>query len=419
MKQLTALKVMNSGKNVFLTGPAGSGKTYILNEFIKQQRKLNKKIAITATTGLAASHIGGTTIHSWSGISIYDTLPKRFFEKLPSSRKEIITKTDILIIDEISMLHDFRLDLVNEVCKTIRKNDLAFGGIQVVLCGDFFQLPPVNRPDTAVKGEFAFRANSWEELNLHICYLDEQFRHTDDKLIDILNSIRNQNIRQEHINLLNTRIIESSNESSTRIFSTNIDVDVINHNKLRKIRSKEYEYNAIESGDPYFIGALQKSTLASRKLKLKEGALVMAIKNSPKQKFFNGSLGVVVDFEGFQNIPVVEFINGTTTTVEMDSWELRDGETIRASISQIPLRLAWAITIHKSQGMTLESAVIDLGKAFETGMGYVALSRVKTLDQLYLKGLNDIALKVSDDALRIDRLLKESSKISENYASTL
>lgn len=420
MKQITALKIMNSGKNVFLTGPAGSGKTYVLNEFIKLQKRQNKKIAITATTGLAASHMGGTTIHSWSGISIYQTLPNNFFSKLPATRKEIIQKADVLIIDEISMMHDFRLDMVNEVCKNLRQNNKPFGGLQVILCGDFFQLPPVNRNDGSRVGGFSYKSMSWEELDLYVCYLDQQFRQNDDTLIDILNSIRNRSLSQNHIDILRSRIIKSRhNDESTSLYTNNIDVEVINSNRLKRINSQEKVYQSIATGDPYFANVLQKSILAPKELRLKIGALVMSIKNSPKQKYFNGSIGTVKEFDSFDNVPIVKFLNGTTTRVEMDSWELRDGEGIRASISQIPLRLAWAITIHKSQGMTLESAIMDLGKAFESGMGYVALSRVRALDKLFIKDFNDVALSVSDEALSVDQEFRSKSLITEKFASKM
>ena len=138
MKQALALEIMLSGENVFLTGAAGSGKTFTLNQFIKLAKNSGKKVSVTATTGLAATHLGGNTIHAWSGIGIYDYLSKKFFEKIPKTRVEIIKNTDILVIDEISMLHDFRLDMVEEICRTIRQNDKPFGGIQVILCGDFF-----------------------------------------------------------------------------------------------------------------------------------------------------------------------------------------------------------------------------------------------------------------------------------------
>src|SRR6266496_4413720 len=145
MEQSLALEIMLSGENVMLTGPAGSGKTFVLNEFIRLVKRQGKHVAVTATTGLAATHLGGSTIHAWSGIGVHDELPKYFFDNLLKGRRDIITATDVLVIDEISMLHDYRLDMINQVAKRVREDERPFGGIQVILCGDFFQLPPINR----------------------------------------------------------------------------------------------------------------------------------------------------------------------------------------------------------------------------------------------------------------------------------
>ena len=169
MKQSLALEILLSGKSVFLTGAAGSGKTWTLNRFIKLAKSSGKKVSITASTGIAATHLNGTTIHSWSGIGIMDYLPSKFEQNLAKSRREIITNTDVLVIDEVSMLHDFRLDLVDEICRLVRKKDVPFGGIQVILCGDFFQLPPINRAGSRF-GSFVVKSNVWAELDPIICY---------------------------------------------------------------------------------------------------------------------------------------------------------------------------------------------------------------------------------------------------------
>jgi hypothetical protein len=161
MNQGLALEVLLSGESAFVTGPAGTGKTYLLNQFVKLAKYEGKHVSVTATTGLAATHLGGTTIHSWSGIGIQDSLPDRFVDHMSKTRREIIEKTDILLIDEISMMHDYRLDMVDEVCRLVRKQpDTPFGGIQVVMSGDFFQLPPVNRPNEQ-GGGFVVYSDAW------------------------------------------------------------------------------------------------------------------------------------------------------------------------------------------------------------------------------------------------------------------
>ena len=407
MNQALALEIMLAGESVLLTGPAGSGKTFVLNQFIRLAKADGKHVSVTATTGLAATHLGGTTIHAWAGIGVMDDLPSNFAEHVSKGRREIIEKTDVLIIDEISMLHDFRLDMVDIACRLVREEpDKPFGGIQVIMSGDFFQLPPINRGDSRA-GQFVVYSNAWRELDPTICYLEEQYRQDDEQLLEILNALRAGDIRRHHAEMLLERgDADLPDGDLTELHTTNIDVDRINNTKLDELYGDEYTYEQSTTGSANYVENLQRSVLAPAALKLKQGALVMAVKNATDRKYANGSLGTVVDFDVLTNYPIVEFRSGKTVTMMPDTWELRDGDKKRASISQIPLRLAWAITVHKSQGMTLDAARIDLGKAFVEGMGYVALSRVKNLQNLYLAGLNRMALRVSDDARQINEQLK-------------
>jgi len=410
MKQGMALEIMLSGENVLLTGPAGAGKTFALNKFIRMAKDDGKRVSVTATTGLAATHLGGTTIHSWSGIGINDELPSGFLDSIAKGRREIIEKTDVLIIDEISMLHDFRLDMVDEVCRGVRKKDEPFGGIQLIMSGDFFQLPPINRGDSRAGG-FVVNSSVWNELDPVICYLAEQHRQDDERLLDILNALRAGDLRRYHAECLLERVDAVSDDDVvlTELHTVNVDVDKINDAKLDELEGDELFYTQSSTGSKNYIESLQRSVLAPAVLRLKKGALVMAVKNSLERKYVNGSIGTVIDFEAVTEYPVIEFRNGKVVTMQPDTWELRDGDKKRASISQIPLRLAWAITIHKSQGMTLDAARIDLRKAFVEGMGYVALSRVKNLNNLYLSGINQMALRVSEDAQLIDVTLRDKA----------
>ena len=414
MNQGLALEIMLAGESVLLTGPAGSGKTFVLNQFIKLSKNDGMKIAVTATTGLAATHLGGTTIHSWSGIGINDSLEPGFVDHMAKSRKEIIEKTDALIIDEISMLHDYRLDMIDMVCRLVRKKpDVPFGGIQVIMSGDFFQLPPINRGDSRAGG-FVTSSNVWRDLDPTICYLDEQYRQNEgDKLLEILTAIRAGDVRREHAEELLARaeIQPGPEEEITELHTVNVDVDYINEARLKTLEGDEYIYEQSTTGSKNYVENLERSVLAPSKLRLKKGALVMAVKNSNERKYANGSIGTVIDMEQGTGYPVVEFKSGKIITMVPDTWELRDGDKKRASITQIPLRLAWAITVHKSQGMTLDAAKIDLRKAFVEGMGYVALSRVKNLFNLYLHGINRMALQVSREALEMDELLRSRSSL--------
>ncbi len=416
MDQELALAILLSGRSALLTGAAGTGKTHLLNNFIVQARKRGKKVSVTATTGLAATHLGGNTIHSWSGIGVSDHLPNNFFERLSKTRRDVISKTDVLIIDEISMLHDFRLDMIDKVLRTVRENDQPFGGIQLVMSGDFFQLPPVNRPNEQ-GGGFVVYSDAWQELQPAVLYLERQYRQNDDRLLEILTALRTGDVRRSHVEALLARTeIEPPDGDITELHTVNVDVDDINIQKLAELPGEERSYQQTTTGSKIYVENLQRSVLAPENLVIKLGALVMAVKNSPQKLYANGSIGTVVNFEPLTEYPVVEFRDGRRVTMVPDVWELRDGERKRASISQVPLRLAWAITVHKSQGMTLDAAKIDLRKAFVEGMGYVALSRVRDLDNLYLYGINRRALEVSPDALAIDEVLRQVSRGSvERY----
>ena len=196
MKQGLALEILLAGESALLTGPAGTGKTFVLNQFIRLSKHDGKHVSVTATTGLAATHLGGSTIHAWAGIGVHDELPNNFLDHMPKGRREIIEKTDVLLIDEISMLHDYRLDMIDEVCRLVRRKDEPFGGIQVVMSGDFFQLPPVNR-DGSRMGGFVVSSKVWAELEPTILYLDEQFRQKEgDDLLDILTHLRAGDLRR-------------------------------------------------------------------------------------------------------------------------------------------------------------------------------------------------------------------------------
>ncbi|HET7630210.1 MAG TPA: PIF1 family DEAD/DEAH box helicase [Candidatus Saccharimonadales bacterium] len=406
MDQTLALEILIDGHNTLLTGPAGSGKTYVLNQFIRHAKSVGKHVSVTATTGLAATHLGGNTIHSWSGIGIHDVLPRYFYEDMKKGRRETIERTDILIIDEISMLHDYRLDMIDEILRRTRRDDTPFGGIQVIFCGDFFQLPPVERGNE--QANFVIEAEVWRQLDPVICYLNEQHRQHDADFLGVLEALRAGDIRRRHVEALLGRQDHDIGQV-TELHTTNADVDAINLRQLADLPGGEHRYQMQTTGSSNYVETLKKSCLAREELVLKKGAFVMCLKNSLDKKYSNGSLGEVVGFDKDTDYPIVELKNGRRLTIAPDSWELRDGDKKRASLSQIPLRLAWAITVHKSQGMTLDAARIDLRRAFVEGMGYVALSRVRSLDTLSLVGLNRMALKVSPVALEIDASLRTKS----------
>lgn len=418
MRQTEALDILKMGKNVFLTGPAGSGKTYVLNQYIAFLKEKKIPVGVTASTGIAATHLNGITIHSWSGLGVKDNLSDSEIEKLltKSYLKKKFKYTQVLIIDEISMLQNFQLDTIDRICRAFKQSSAPFGGMQVVLCGDFFQLPPISKgnfPKPTVgqrKSNFAYHADIWSQMDLQICYLSEQYRQDlEDDLLSILNDIRQNEISQKTQELLQQRqAIKQSKLIPTKLYTHNREVDQLNLQELEKIAGHSKIYQMQTTGKKKLAESLKKSCLAMEELHLKKEAVVMFVKNNFEAGYVNGTLGKVVAFD--KDSPVVRTYQGREIVVDYETWHIEEEGLIKARITQIPLRLAWAITVHKSQGMSLDAAEIDLSRSFVAGMGYVALSRVRSLSGLYLKGINPMALQVDESILNFDQELKRKSE---------
>jgi ATP-dependent exoDNAse (exonuclease V) alpha subunit len=420
VNQEKALSVLKSGSNVFLTGSAGTGKTYVLNQYIKYLKARKVPVSITASTGIAATHLQGTTIHAWSGIGIKDSLSTRNLRDLKEKKylKKNIDKSRVLIIDEISMLHKKQFDLVNEVLQFFRETQDAFGGIQLVLCGDFFQLPPIGNTSEVNKDKFCFMSQSWLDAKLSICYLTDQFRQTDSKLDKILNEIRSGNVSPNSIKLLKSNNKEIEAEEPTRLYTHNMDVDRINGQHMNEIKGRKKVFKAKIKGNLKLAESIKRSIMAPEKLELKKDAKVMFVKNNYEKGYLNGSLGKVITYND-DGYPVIQLNNGAHIVAEPEDWRIED-ETgkLLVSYQQVPLRLAWAITVHKSQGMTLDSAVMDLSNTFEKGQGYVALSRIKGLEGLQLNGFNTTTLEVDQLALKADIRFQALSEETEEAVAT-
>lgn len=411
MTQENALNILKMGYNVFLTGQAGSGKTYLLSQYIEYLKQHNIGVAVTASTGIAATHMNGITIHSWSGVGVKDVMSDKELRDLcrNSYISERFQKTKTLIIDEISMLHSYHLNIVEKVARLTKGSFEPFGGMQVILSGDFFQLPPVSK-DVEPSAHFAFKSAAWKAMNIKICYLETQYRQIDKIYSSVLNAIRNNAVTQETLKTLQARYkAVMQNREITRLYTHNADVDYINNIKLSKLSGEPKHFFMQSQGDVKIVAELKRNCLASEKLTLKKGATVMFIKNNFEKEYVNGTLGTVTKFNEDGN-PVVRTKKGNVITVLSESWKFEEDNEIVAEINQIPLRLAWAITVHKSQGLSLDAADVDLSKSFQPGMGYVALSRIRSLRGLRLMGLNETALTVHPEVLAIDKQFIDLSR---------
>jgi len=420
MTQGEALAILTTGANVFLTGEPGSGKTHTVNAYVKWLHERGVEPSITASTGIAATHIGGLTIHAWSGIGVLERLTPYDLDRIQNTERvaKRIRATHILIIDEISMLSANTLDMVEQVCRAVRNPEKPFGGLQVVFVGDFFQLPPISRESK--RAQFAFDAAAWEAANPLICYLSEQHRQEDSAFLDLLTAIRNESVQSHHRELLAGRqvdgevvIDDDANAPVTRLYTHNAAVDRMNDAALAAVEGRTERFTMTSKGAPHLIESLKRGCLSPETLVLKEGARVMFTKNDPMARYANGTLGNVVGFSAVHKYPTVELMNGEEIVAEPAEWKMEDGGKTLATITQVPLRLAWAITVHKSQGMSLDAATVDLSMAFEYGQGYVALSRVRTLEGLSLYGMNDRALMVHPEIAKKDREFRAASAGAE------
>lgn len=390
-------------KNIFLTGGGGVGKSEIIKYFY-QQHSHSIKTAVTSTTGASALLIKGTTLHSYLGIGLgndtVNTLIKKIRKRTPIRKRW--QELQVLIIDEVSMLNPDLFDKLNEIAKIIRRIDRPFGGIQLILSGDFCQLPCVD------SHQFCFEADAWSECQFETIQLTEIIRQKDTNFQECLNEIRFGNVSESTKKLLSTRINKKLKNDlgikPTRLYSHNYKVDEINSKKLEKLIAKTGEVNQYNieiniKKKKANIDKIIKNCPAISELQLTTGCQVMLIYNLDSESgLVNGSRGVVTGF--VQDLPIVKFLNGEERILDYHEWEIEENEIKIASIHQIPLKLGYAFSIHKSQGCTLDYVIVDLSKIFDYGMAYVALSRVKNLEGLSIKkNINWLQIKAHPKAL--------------------
>jgi ATP-dependent DNA helicase PIF1 len=418
-QQKTVVTSFEAGKNIFITGGAGSGKSYLLN-FFKRNYSASG-LNVTASTGIAAVNIGGSTIHSFAGIGLANMpleqiIENIFSQKFSRIRRKIRTAR-ALAIDEISMISADVFELLNQVFQRVRENNKPMGGLQMLLFGDFLQLPPVAK--FGENFDFCFNSKVWKDLNMEVFVLEEIFRQSDEKFIKVLNNMRLGDLDESDRALLNSRLKASDNNRAikpTILTTHNAKVEQINEIELKKIPSEEIIHKAQYSGTESKIEFLKKNCIAPDSLKLKIGAQVMMTKNTyQKEGIINGSLGIIRSFSARKFFPVVEFSNGKVLTIGPESWIIeRFDEEIKsvvseAELTQIPLILAWAITIHKSQGLTLDKISCDLANVFSPGQAYVALSRARSLEGVFIESINFDKIFSHKEALRFYRELQLES----------
>ena len=414
MTQSQTLEILKTGANVFLTGEPGAGKTFVLNQYIDWLLSCDMSVAVTASTGIAATHIGGTTIHSWSGIGARDTLTPYDLDAIASNEKTVkrVKKAHVLVIDEISMLDGRVLDMVESVCRVIKQRGEAFGGMQIIVVGDFFQLPPI-----AGRGEmsrFAFESNAWDTARFLTCYLTEQHRQEDELLLGLLASIRKNDIDESHYTLLAEQTeIGYPDIEPTKLFTHNSDVESMNLARLKELTTTGATFKMESRGNKTHLANLVKNCLSPEMLELRKEAMVMCTKNNFEVGYVNGTLGRVIRFDSDDGFPVIETSDGREIKIVPQSWSVMEDDKMLAEITQVPLRLAWAITVHKSQGMSLDAAEIDLRNAFTYGQGYVALSRVRSLTGMKVIGLNSQALLVDPRVVHKDEHFRSDSDDAE------
>jgi ATP-dependent DNA helicase PIF1 len=402
--QRAALSACLAGHNVFLTGGAGTGKSSLVALIVERMRRQHGEDAVfvTATTGLAACAIGGSTLHNFAGIGGLfhegDDMNKAVQEVL---NKAVAVKRwrtcKVLVLDEVSMLSGSLLELVDLIGQRCRCNNRTLGGVQLVICGDFFQLPPISSKGTASLS-FAFQSPVWAKCKFTNIVLDRVFRQSDSTFIALLEAVRRGELSPEGLALLNQRVGRNVHDHASGVVATKIlthkaDVDRCNDAELSHLAGEAHEYVASDSGEQKHAKFLDDYCPAKKSLKLKLRAQVILLKTIDAEKgLVNGARGIVVGFGAAPSYrPLVRFAPAASSglsvlerTIGLEAFTTQSGGTVLATRMQLPLAGGWALSVHRSQGMSVDRAELHLSGVFEVGQAYVALSRVRTIEGLRL-----------------------------------
>ena len=396
-EQLAVLRHIKDGRNVFFTGCAGTGKTYLIKEIVKFTDP--NSTFVTASTGISAVEVGGMNLHSFAGIGLGDGDASAWIDKVARSERHLKywRACRTLIIDEISMVDADMLDKLDEVARAIRRAPgRPFGGIQLFLSGDLLQLPPVNKNRQA---KFAFQGTAWGKLELATVLLTKVYRQADEAFVRILNDVRFGRMTPEVQAALKGCVGRPLDDDDgivpTKIRALNKDVEEENHAQLDRLSGRSKVFTARDEGKDTFVKILQTNSLLPMRLEIKVGAQVMLLKNLPAQRLHNGSRGVVIGFSK-SDYPVVRFSSGAEAAVEMDVQTLQVNRQTVATRHQVPLKLAWSLMVHKCQGMEIDKLELSLDRSiFDYGQAYTALSRARSLEGLKLTAFHPECIRAN------------------------
>lgn len=395
-EQERALELLRSGENVFLTGGAGSGKSYLIRHFMQE---LNlKETPILASTGAAAVLLGGRTFHSFFGLGIMEGGADATYERASKDGKLLnrLRNVEGVIIDEISMIPGAALMIAEALAQKARDSKLPWGGMRVISVGDFAQLPPVTRSGPR---DWAFLNEVWNRSGFQVCLLSHNQRVQDNHFLDVLSDVRYGKVTKRVFDFLGEKVRPHDEEDSgIRLFGRRDISETFNYRKLSEIKEPEVVIDSIYLGSERHIEALAKMAPVPQKLVLKVGARVIFLQNDPQKRWINGTRGHVTKIE-LDKITVKKD-GGREVAVDKTTFSLQDAEgNITATVIQFPLTLAYATTIHKSQGATLDEVWCDLRSLWEPGQAYVALSRLRSAEGLKLVGWNPRSIIVDPQVL--------------------